>query len=103
MLKHLLSILIIIVLVSLLVPGWTTAKELDIDKESFREKLRLYFNKAQTKIMSALEKPLNAINSWFNKKTKEVKKNFYEELEEMKISLIELFKKSWSSIIESQP
>src|SRR6056297_339499 len=94
MLKHLLSFLIIIALISIAVPGWANAQWVS-DEEKFKDKLKHYFKKLQEKIIPALEKPLNKFNEWLIGRIESLKPNLYEELEEMKKSLLNLFKWGW--------
>ncbi len=89
--KKLLTFLIII---SLFSAGWASAEDLS-NEDNFQEKLKHYLKKAQDKIIPVLEKPLNKVNDWFKSKLKDVKSNFYKELEEMKISLLDLLKWGW--------
>ncbi|MEF8847295.1 MAG: hypothetical protein V5A57_02625, partial [Candidatus Paceibacterota bacterium] len=88
-------LIITLIIIGLLFGGWATAQDLSSEEKEFRDKLKHYLKKAREKIIPALEKPLNKLNKWIMKQLVSLKPNLYEELEEMKKSLLDLFKWGW--------
>jgi len=93
--------LTLLIIISLFLANGAGAEGPSYEK-GFQEKLKLYFEKAQNKIIPALQKPLNVINNQVKKELSDIKDNLYQELEEMKISLLDLIKAGWKKGIKLQ-
>lgn len=86
-------LLTILIIVGLLLAGWASART--IEESNFQQKVKYYLKQAQQKVIPALEKPLTKVDNWFKAQFRDIKSNFYKELEEMKVSVLDLLKWSW--------
>lgn len=93
--------LLAIIIAGLFLAGWASAEQ-QFAQKTFQEKLKFYLQQAKQEITSLLKKPLNRLNSWSEKKLSDLKGNFYRELEEMKISLLNLLKWGWKEGVKSR-
>lgn len=85
--------LTILIIAGLFLAGFSNAEV--VEEDTFRQRLKKYLQKAWQKVYSVLEGPLNVVKDWSKAKLQEVESNFYAELEEMKVSFLDLFKWAW--------